>query len=60
MNDAPLSINVLPTTETDYQSAIDECIRQMETMGQQILNDRQEIDRLKTETRGIIDQLKVV
>lgn len=49
-----------PPTEAEYQAAIERCLAEMKRLRVQIDEDQQEIDRLKTETRAIIAELRTL
>jgi uncharacterized protein YaaN involved in tellurite resistance len=59
--------NITLTTETPipedskhFEAAIDEIFTQLSASDVRIANDQAEIDRLKTETRGILAELQAV
>jgi hypothetical protein len=45
-------------TRADYMAATDRCLEEMDRMHQQIARDLAEIERLRVETRAILDKLK--
>ena len=51
---------VEPSTDepADYKAAIIECIAEVDRVRSQMANDQEEIDRLKAETREILNRLK--
>jgi hypothetical protein len=57
MDDQTLGQPVL-TTPADYEAAIDRCLAQMRRLREKMDRDQAEIDRLKAETRAILEQLR--
>ena len=49
-----------PQTEAEYEVAIEHCLTEMKRLREQIDEDQQEIDCLKTETRAIIAELRAL
>jgi hypothetical protein len=47
-----------PSSPTDYEAAIEQCLVEMKRLQAQIDRDQAEIDRLKTETRAMLAQMK--
>ena len=42
----------------DYEAAIEGCLAQMRQLRQRMDRDQAEIDRLKAETRALLDELR--
>jgi hypothetical protein len=49
-----------PQTEAEYEVAIEQCLAEMKRLREQMDEDQQEIDRLKTETQAIIAELRTL
>lgn len=49
-----------PTTDepADYQEAVVKCIERIDSLRNQMAEDQEEIDRLRSETKEILDRLK--
>ena len=45
-------------TTADYEAATDRCLARMRHLREQMEQDQAELDRLKAETRAILEQLK--
>ena len=49
-----------PITESEFEKAIELCLTEMRRTREQMNNDQQDIDRLKTETQAIIAELRTL
>jgi ABC-type Zn uptake system ZnuABC Zn-binding protein ZnuA len=47
-----------PKTSAEYEAAIDQCLKEMERLQQQIKSDEAEIHRLKLETRAVLAKIR--
>ncbi len=52
------TIEVSLKTPSDYKAAIEQCLAQMQHLHEQMERDQEDIDRLRTETKALLAELK--
>jgi hypothetical protein len=45
-------------TPSDYEAAIEQCLAEMQRLHEQMERDQEDIDRLRTETKMLLAELK--
>ncbi len=45
-------------TRADYNAAIEQCLTEMQRLHEQMERDQEDIDRLRVETKALLDELK--
>lgn len=53
------TLDITPNTETEYETAIEGCLREMERMTFQMAAKQQQIEQLQAETQAMLAELRV-